>query len=94
MLGKVYLLCYNSCLVLGWTLTLYKLIREILESENYQDVYQKCESPLKISQTLAVLEIVHASVGLVRSSPFTTFVQVIVVTFNIFNRLYINPSLI
>ena len=37
---------------------------------------RKCEVALKVSQSLAVLEILHAIVGLVKSSPFTTLIQV------------------
>lgn len=76
MLGKVYLLCYNACLFLGWTVVLVTAVKEMVETSSPLHVYKKCEVALKVSQSLAVLEILHAIVGLVKSSPFTTLIQV------------------
>eukprot|EP00116_Pleurobrachia_bachei_P009663 sb/3469925/ len=78
MLSKVYLLLYNCCLACGWSIVLYQAIQELATAQNPTYVYERCQVALKISQTLALLEIFHAVVGLVRSSPFTTFVQVFV----------------
>ena len=39
------------------------------------DVYETVEKPLKVFQTMALFEVVHAALGIVRSSPFTTFLQ-------------------
>lgn len=77
MLGKVYLLLYNCCLAFGWSLVLWWTIAELQLTQTTMTVYKKVEVALKLSQTLAVLEIVHAALGLVRSSPMTTFVQVL-----------------
>ena len=49
---------------------------ELYSTETTTTVYKKVEVALKLSQSLALLEIVHAAVGLVRSSPITTFIQV------------------
>ena len=76
MLGKVYLLLYNCCLAFGWSLVLVYTLYELYSTETTTTVYKKVEVALKLSQSLALLEIVHAAVGLVRSSPITTFIQV------------------
>ena len=76
MLSKVYLLLYNCCLAFGWTIVLYQAILELSTAQNPTYVYERCKVALKVSQTLALLEIFHAAIGLVRSSPITTFIQV------------------
>ena len=76
MLGKVYLLLYNCCLAFGWSTVLWYTIYELYSTESTTTVYKRVEVALKLSQSLAVLEIVHAALGLVRSSPLTTFIQV------------------
>ena len=80
MLGKVYLLLYNCCLAFGWSLVLVYTLYELYSTETTTTVYKKVEVALKLSQSLALLEIVHAAVGLVRSSPITTFIQVAIST--------------
>ncbi|XP_065844088.1 very-long-chain (3R)-3-hydroxyacyl-CoA dehydratase 2-like [Oscarella lobularis] len=78
--AKVYLLAYNGFLVLGWTFVLYRGLLHYASSpslkEFYNDLYSAVEQPLKVSQTLAVLEILHAMLGLVRSGVMLTFFQV------------------
>ena len=76
MLGKVYLLLYNCCLAFGWSLVLVHTIVELYTTNTTTTVYKKINVALKVSQTLAVLEVLHAAFGLVRSNPFTTFIQV------------------
>jgi hypothetical protein len=42
-----------------------------------RDLYENTELLLHIFQSLALLEVVHAAVGLVRSNPVLTFLQVL-----------------
>ena len=51
-------------------------IFELYATNTTTTVYKKIHVALKVSQTLAVLEVVHAVLRLVRSSPVTTFIQV------------------
>lgn len=46
---------------------LYLTYRTVLEGGSTADVYKAVETPLKWSQTAALMEVVHAMVGLVRS---------------------------
>ena len=76
MLGKVYLLAYNCVLAFGWSWVLWMTVEELYTSGSSVGVYDKVKVALQVSQSLALLEIIHAAVGLVRSSPITTFIQV------------------
>lgn len=74
---KLYLVAYNSALVIAWSLVLLKSAIFISERKDVGGLYNEVEYWLKVAQTAAVMEIVHALVGLVKSSVFTTFPQVL-----------------
>ena len=46
---------------------LYLTYKTVLEGGSTADVYRAVDLPLKVSQTAAVMEVVHALAGLVRS---------------------------
>eukprot|EP00112_Aurelia_sp_Birch-Aquarium-sp1_P015875 Seg3552.2 transcript_id=Seg3552.2/GoldUCD/mRNA.D3Y31 product=Very-long-chain protein_id=Seg3552.2/GoldUCD/D3Y31 len=85
---NAYLIGYNAILWLGWVAILVGLGTGVLvdvvkqdetltDNESiYQALYSRVELLLKISQTAAVLEIVHCVVRLVPSSPVLTGFQV------------------
>lgn len=75
-LGTVYLLAYNGTLLVGWSLILVQLARHYAAGGDAASLYPVVRRLLVVSQSAAVLEIVHALVGLVRSPVFTTTVQV------------------
>ncbi|CAF0974941.1 unnamed protein product [Rotaria sordida] len=82
-LTTYYLLIYNSILTVGWTFILYETIKQVISYKSVDDLW-KChglwnaiEMPLKICQTAAFLEVVHAMFGLVRSNPMIVFIQII-----------------
>ncbi|KIX08707.1 uncharacterized protein Z518_03364 [Rhinocladiella mackenziei CBS 650.93] len=100
-----YLLAYNGiCLVLWSIITLRAifLIPALSAFGKLEGLLDALFPLLKWTQTIALLEIVHASIGLVRASPITTAMQVasrilvvwivlemfpqIVATMNIFGR--------
>jgi len=83
----IYLVLYNSTLCLGWILLLIQSLRHLFsstfepsdDSPGISGIYNHAEDGamiLKIVQSAALLEIVHATVGLVRSPVFITTLQV------------------
>lgn len=90
---NVYLIIYNSVLCVGWAVILMGLATEIVSSATstssatsdrniFQDAYSKVEFLLKVSQTAAVLEILHCIIRFVPSSPVLT-------GFQVFSRLFV-----
>lgn len=78
-LGQKYLLAYNGlCLALWATVTLraLTLLPVLLSHNKLYGLYHALFPLLKWTQTLAVLEIVHSVVGIVRASLMTTAMQV------------------
>ncbi|KAK6384516.1 hypothetical protein LTS17_002079 [Exophiala oligosperma] len=78
-LTSQYLIVYNAlCLVLWSTVTLRAalLIPTLLTFGKLENLFDALFPLLKWTQTIALLEIVHALVGLVRASPLTTAMQV------------------
>ena len=70
----VYLVVYNLLCCMGWAWVLQNCIVSIL-TDSTPTLYASIEGWLKVVQTAAVLEIVHAATGLVRSPVFSTFLQ-------------------
>ncbi|KAK1929126.1 Very-long-chain (3R)-3-hydroxyacyl-CoA dehydratase hpo-8 [Phytophthora citrophthora] len=81
---NLYLLAFNGASCAGWAYVLYLTVSTVLKShEAGQDWNQVAQStwdvvsmPLKVVQTMAVMEIVHAAVGFVRSPLGSTLMQV------------------
>jgi hypothetical protein len=81
-LSTAYLVAYNAVLAVGWSyvlmLTAYSLAD--YRHSGSMTLYKDIEKPLKFSQTMAFLEIIHAALGLVRS-------DVVLTAFQVFSRL-------
>jgi very-long-chain (3R)-3-hydroxyacyl-CoA dehydratase len=77
-MSKLYLLAYNLACVSGWLYVLVLIALHYQRGHKHETLYAQIHRPLQIVQTAAILEIVHAITGLVRSSAFTTFLQGIV----------------
>ncbi|OQV15415.1 putative Very-long-chain (3R)-3-hydroxyacyl-CoA dehydratase 2 [Hypsibius exemplaris] len=77
--GKIYLIVYNVVQLFCWATGFTELVRCLLTKE---DLWTVVGPGLKIYQTLAILEIVHTVVGLVKSSPAIT-------SFQVFSRLMV-----
>ncbi|GMH34199.1 hypothetical protein BSKO_02033 [Bryopsis sp. KO-2023] len=75
-MGHPYLLAYNVVLCGGWAYCLYLATMTVAGGGYTADLWEVAEIPLKIFQTAAMLEILHAAVGLVRSPVMLTFMQV------------------
>jgi very-long-chain (3R)-3-hydroxyacyl-CoA dehydratase len=76
---STYLLGYNAVSFLLWstvTLRAIVLIPALVSHDKLYGIHNALFSFLRATQTLALLEIAHATLGLVRASPFTTAMQV------------------
>ena len=74
-----YLLAYNAVSFLLWstvTLRAILLIPALASHDKLYGLYDALFQFLRATQTLALLEIAHATLGLVRASPVTTAMQV------------------
>ena len=74
-LVRTYLVLYNITCICGWAYIDYLMIRHFYNGGKLSGVWPVIELPLKIVQTAAGLEIIHALLGWVRSGAFTAFVQ-------------------
>lgn len=81
-LSRAYLVAYNTLQFLGWSWLLGQTVAHLAAGGSVADLYGQVATTLQIFQTGAVLEIVHAATGLVRSSVQVTLQQV-------FSRVYI-----
>eukprot|EP00252_Welwitschia_mirabilis_P014023 TRINITY_DN31046_c0_g1_i1.p1 TRINITY_DN31046_c0_g1~~TRINITY_DN31046_c0_g1_i1.p1 ORF type:complete len:218 (-),score=11.23 TRINITY_DN31046_c0_g1_i1:273-926(-) len=72
---RMYLAAYNWAVCLGWAQVLLLTLRTLKESGN-AGIYGAVEKPLKLSQTAAVLEILHGIVGITRSPVSATLPQI------------------
>ena len=81
----MYLIVYNFALFLSWSAIFVgmcavalntELAKESSRSEFLLKIYLKVEMLLKVSQTVALLEIIHCIVKIVPSSPVLTGFQV------------------
>jgi len=77
-LVNIYLLLYNTAQTLGWVYILLRVLYELKEfklPENSK-LWNAISFPLQIFQYGALLEIIHAATGLVRSPMLATLLQV------------------
>ncbi|KAI8611948.1 tyrosine phosphatase-like protein [Chytriomyces sp. MP71] len=74
LMKQKYLLCYNAMSCGAWAYITYKVATNgyANHKENYEDIGDY----LLVTQSFAVLEILHSLVGLVRSPVLTTSLQV------------------
>jgi very-long-chain (3R)-3-hydroxyacyl-CoA dehydratase len=74
-----YLVAYNAVCFVLWSIVTLRaavLIPMLFSLGKSQQLFDALFSFLKWTQTIALLEIVHATFGLVRASPLTTAMQV------------------
>jgi len=80
-IAKLYLRVYNFSLVIGWSYILCRLFRHQTGTLSPEDLgkslWDVAGPSVIIFQNAAVLEIMHAAVGLVRSNPIITTFQVL-----------------
>lgn len=76
---KNYFLAYNGICLALWvivTLRAIFLIPILFAHDQLYGLLEALHLPVKLAQTLAILEIFHALVGIVRANPLTTALQV------------------
>ncbi|KAK6087785.1 protein tyrosine phosphatase-like protein [Seiridium cupressi] len=76
---KSYLIAYNAFSFLLWShLTFYTAthVPEAYKQSRLAELYTDILPLLSVTQTLALLEVVHAALGLVRASPAATALQI------------------
>ncbi|XP_018571299.1 very-long-chain (3R)-3-hydroxyacyl-CoA dehydratase 2 [Anoplophora glabripennis] len=73
---EIYLIAYNAIQTLGWSYLLYQLISFYLLSNTTKSLYNTVKCTVIIFQNAAVLEVVHAAMGMVKSNPVLTAFQV------------------
>ncbi|KAJ5156383.1 hypothetical protein N7492_009186 [Penicillium capsulatum] len=71
-----YLWAYNILCAILWLRVFLSTITAVIVSPNVSAVFASLEPWTRWTQTLAVLEILHAALGFTRSPVFTTFTQV------------------
>ena len=81
----LYLIAYNSACCVGWAVVWFVAVASLYDSVVVQSipplqaaerVYENVALWLQISQTAALMEIVHAAIGFVRSPVMITAMQV------------------
>ena len=84
-LSKAYLLAYNISQFCGWAYLMYRLLpylslqakaTKLIPAQNPASLYEELGDHLKLVQTAALLEVVHAILGLVRSNPMVVATQI------------------
>lgn len=75
-MGNSYLLAYNALLTAGWASVLALTWSTVAKGGDTEDVWNAVEIPLKISQTAAIMEVIHAATGIVKSPVGITAMQV------------------
>ncbi|CAG0914548.1 unnamed protein product [Notodromas monacha] len=76
MLAKTYLLAYNIVQVIGWSYLGLQISRHFWNGRRVETLWSQVETTVVVFQTLAVLEILHSLLRLVRSSVAVTVMQV------------------
>ena len=76
MITKLYLVAYNTIQFLGWSFIFLQMVSHLAGGGAVSALYPATAASLQIFQTGALLEILHAGLGLVRSSVQVTVQQV------------------
>jgi hypothetical protein len=86
-IAKAYLVTYNVGQCLGWACLLYRILPYLSDqakasssphspARNPKELYAEIGYHIRLVQTAAMLEVLHAVIGLVRSNPVITAVQI------------------
>ncbi|CAH8652818.1 Very-long-chain (3R)-3-hydroxyacyl-CoA dehydratase hpo-8, variant 2 [Schistosoma haematobium] len=89
---KSYLGIYNGFQLMGWGYILSLYIFESSIKRKWFEFSVQADIFLRLFQSLAVAEIIHSAVGLVRSSVMTTMLQVSSRLLVVWGILYIVPE--
>nr|CCC94116.1 putative protein tyrosine phosphatase [Trypanosoma congolense IL3000] len=92
MTSKAYLLAYNGTLLAGWATILAKIAQHFSNGGAVTEVYPVIARLLVIFQSAAVMEVLHALLGLVRSPVGTTLLQLLSRLLVLYGTLEIGPT--
>jgi very-long-chain (3R)-3-hydroxyacyl-CoA dehydratase len=96
-ISQKYLLGYNGLCFVLWsivTLRALTLLPVLLSHNKLHGLYHAIFPVLQWTQTLALLEVVHSIVGIVRASPVTTAMQVASRILVVWGVMYLLPEVI
>ena len=71
-----WLILYNIAMTAGWAIIGIGIVNHFIKNQSYRALYSQVEKQLLFFQTCAVLEIIHAMLGMVKSNVTLTFLQV------------------
>ncbi|XP_076820049.1 very-long-chain (3R)-3-hydroxyacyl-CoA dehydratase 2-like [Clavelina lepadiformis] len=74
--AQAWLILYNVAMTAGWSVIGIGIVNHFIKHGTNKGLYHQVERQLLFFQTSAILEILHAIVGLVRSNAIFTFLQV------------------
>lgn len=92
MLKTSYLVGYNGVMCAGWAMLLAKVAQHYAAGGAASTLYPVVSKLLCVVQTGALLEVLHALVGLVRSPVLTTMLQVASRLFVLYGTLRIGEN--
>ncbi|KAJ8277627.1 hypothetical protein GJAV_G00077750 [Gymnothorax javanicus] len=75
-LVTAWLTFYNIAMTAGWLVLAIAMLRFYLERRTHIGLYRSISRTLKFFQTVALVEVIHCAVGMVRTSVIVTGVQV------------------
>lgn len=96
-LKQRYLFAYNALNFFLWTIITLRamfLIPTLLAHSKLEGLFEALFTFLKWTQTLALLEIIHSVLGLVRASPLTTAMQVASRILVVWGVLHMYPEVV
>ncbi|KAJ5934262.1 hypothetical protein N7466_003809 [Penicillium verhagenii] len=91
-IGRTYLVLYNATCAALWLSILVTTAKTWIQSPDITAVYKSAEPLTRYTQTLAVVEILHAALQITRSPVFTTFTQVFARSVQVWAINYAFPS--
>ena len=74
---SVYLILYNFIQLCGWCYFFGKVTLDLINQKSLQEIFSNTHIILECCEYGAFLEIIHALLGLVRSSIFATTIQIL-----------------
>lgn len=90
--STIYLCMYNLMLSLGWTILMIQFSSHMIYGDGVPGLWNATSVSLLLFQSMAILEVVHCAIGIVRSSVMLTFSQVFSRVFLTWAILYSLPA--
>ncbi|TKY67317.1 Very-long-chain (3R)-3-hydroxyacyl-CoA dehydratase 2 [Spatholobus suberectus] len=74
-ISTLYLLAYNSFQAIGWTLSLFKILYNLLATASINGTYASAGNLICFLQCAAFLEVIHGAIGIVPSGVLLPLLQ-------------------